>query len=101
MGAAVHQDVNLAVFVAGQDRRLCSDSEGLVVAGLGHFAVMPDEDPIVFENAIHLELEDFLIDIDSSMHPRFLNQFLEIQLRGHRLSPPPGTATGITACSRV
>ena len=36
----------------------------IIIAGIGHLAVVADIDPGVGEQVLHLQVEDFLIDID-------------------------------------
>jgi hypothetical protein len=83
MHTAVHQDMDLAVLVAGQNCRLGADADRLVVARLGDLALMTDEHPVAFEDAFHLELEDAGLEIDSAVHPRVLNQIFEIRFSRH------------------
>ena len=64
---AVIEDVHHPVGVAHHQHRLLADRGAVVVAGIGHLAVMADIDPGVGEQVLHLQVEDLLVDINVAM----------------------------------
>jgi hypothetical protein len=41
---------------------------------------MADKNPIAFEDALHLQIKDLLLEINPAMDSRLLHQFFEIQM---------------------
>ena len=80
MHAAIHQDMNVAVLIASHDRGLGSNRHRLVVTRRADLVLMADENPVAFENALHLQIKDLLLEIDLSMDPGLLHQFFEVQI---------------------
>jgi hypothetical protein len=58
VGTGVDQGVQLAVLVAGDHDRLAAHGGGEVVARLGHLALVGQEQPVAFEDVLHLQLEE-------------------------------------------
>ena len=65
--AAVVQDLYAVRGVAHHDDGLRADRGGVVVAELGHLAVVADIDPGVGEEMLHLQLEQLLVEIEVAM----------------------------------
>ena len=80
MHAAIHEHVDVAVVVASHDRGLSSNRHGFVVAGCADLVLMADKNPIVFEDALHLQIENLLLEINLAMDSGILDQFFEVQM---------------------
>jgi hypothetical protein len=80
MHAAVHEDVEVTVFVPSNDRGLGSDRDGLVVTGLGDLTFVSDEDPVALEDSLHFQIEDLRFQVDPAMDPGLLYQLIELQV---------------------
>src|SRR5215469_58887 len=83
MHASIHQHVDVAVLVAGHDRRLRSDRQRLEVSRRRDLTFVADENPVALENALHFVVKNFVLEIYSSIDPRDLHQFLELEFRWH------------------
>src|SRR2546423_2997801 len=76
--AAIEQHLHTAVVVATHDHGLTTELSGDVVSRLRHLTGVTDEQPSRFENAFHLELEQFGIGIDASMDAARLDEFCDV-----------------------
>jgi len=74
MGAAVKHHMDLAVTVTAHDYRLASNCRRDVIAIIRDLAVMTDKQPDAAKNALHLDVEDFRVDIEVLMDPVGLHE---------------------------
>ena len=51
----------------------------LIIAGVGHLAVVPQVHPVAVENTLHFELKNFITGVDGTMDSVFGDQFIRIQ----------------------
>ncbi len=90
--AAVEQHVHRIVGVAYHQHGLVADVGAEIVALVRHLAVMADIHPGVGEQVLHLQLEDFLVDVDVAMHLGVAHQTAHrlgiAPVSGHRLRSP-------------
>ena len=91
--AAIVEDVDLAVGVANHEHRLLADGGAEIVARVRHLAIVSDIDPGVGEQVLHLQVEDFLVDIDIAVDLGLAHQVANggcvsvILAHAHLLSP--------------
>src|SRR5207245_1740924 len=52
---------------------------------LGHLAVVPDVDPALAEDALHLQLEDLGVGVDRARHPVGEDQIIDAGAGGPRV----------------
>src|SRR5262249_59818306 len=57
--------------------RLCPDRGAEVIPRFCHLTVMADIDPGVGEQVLHLEREDFIVDVDVAMNLRLVHQIAD------------------------
>ncbi|MNE00188.1 hypothetical protein D3C80_925920 [compost metagenome] len=57
VAAGVDEGVQLTVAVAGDEYRLATHGDGVVVVLLGNLALVCEIDPVAFEDVLHLQLE--------------------------------------------
>ena len=72
--AAVVEDVHHAVAVADHQDRLLADRRAIIIACVGHLAVVTDINPRVGEQMLHLQVENFLVDVNVAMDLGFAHQ---------------------------
>src|SRR3974390_1404251 len=89
MGALIVQQLNDAVAVADQEKRLLPDPGSEEIAGVLHLAFMPDVDPCRTKDFLELESENVGIRVEAAMHPPWSNHGPDIlcRKRGHRSRP--------------
>ena len=74
MRAPVQQKVQLAVAVAGHDDVLQTETFAHIVAGLGHFALVADENPCAVPDLLQLFGEDDRVGVQRTVHLVALDQ---------------------------
>jgi len=79
VGAAVEQQVDLAVLVAAHDDRLRADRLHDVVVRLGDLADVPDEDPGRVPDAVQLGLVDGRVRIEGAVDAVVLDQGIPVR----------------------
>src|ERR1700677_708347 len=71
---SVVQHSDASVGMPHHQHGLQADRRAVEVAGIRGLAVVADVDPRIGEDVSHLELEDFVVDIDVAMHFGFAHQ---------------------------
>ena len=64
MAAGIVQRIDLAVIAAHDDHRIGADLHGHVIARMGNFAVMADEQPVLVPDMLEVELMKGRIDVE-------------------------------------
>ncbi|MCY1310618.1 hypothetical protein D9M70_608250 [compost metagenome] len=85
--AAVEQQVDLSIAIAGHDHRLRTDRLQNEIVRLEHLADVPHIDPGPIPNLLQLLLEDFFVGVNRAMHSIGLDQVTPItggDCRRHR-----------------
>jgi len=106
--AAVVQHANRLVAVAHHHHGLVAHSRGHVVAGIRNLAVVADEDPGVGIQALHFQVEQFLVDEEVLVHLGVAQQRTDgvgiVAVFGHDgflvglTDPAPGARTWRARC---
>ena len=79
--AAVIEHPDPPVLAAEHEHRLQADLAAHIIAGLRHFAFMPDIHPDLVPDLLQLAFEDGGIAVEAAMDAAALGQFLEIDGR--------------------
>ncbi len=67
MGTGVQNRLELAILGPGDDYRLTTHRGGVVVARILDLALVGQENPVAFEDVLHLELEELLVGEDAAV----------------------------------
>src|SRR5262249_39306884 len=87
MRASVHQRVDFAAAVAGQDDRAQAEVAGDEIVGLGDFALVAEVNPRAAEDPDHLLGEDRRVGVERAMDPLLLPQVIPSRSHVAHTSP--------------